>query len=114
MRHILKDSCITNKFSTKPDTIPDGINCRHPGREAAAAIYPGARKKERSGVQYGRRKKKDMDLPSDGRPRGDSDRSDLLLQRAAGTGDRRISDQRAGGGILCHLIRYFTLRETGT
>ena len=82
MRHILKDGCITNKFPAKPDTIPDGINCRRPGKHEAQGICPGCKKKERSGVRYGRREKKDMDLPPDSRHRGDSDRSDLLLQRA--------------------------------
>ena len=114
MRHILKDGCITNKFPAKPDTIPDGINCRRPGKHEAQGICPGCKKKERSGVRYGKREKKDMDLPPDSRHRGDSDRSDLLLQRAAETGNRRLPDQGAEGGILCLLTGYFTLKETGT
>ena len=34
-----------------------------------------------------------MDLPSGRSSRGSGDRSDLLLQRAAGEGDRRVFDQ---------------------
>lgn len=114
MRPVLKDKCITNKFSSKSDTIPDGINCRQPEKRLRAALDPGANKKERPGERYGRRKEKDMDLPSDSRPRGDTDRSDLLLQRTPGAGSRRVSDKRDRGGVLCLLMRYSILRETGT
>lgn len=86
---------------------------------------------ERSGEQHGRRKEKNMGVPSGGRPRGGCDRGHLLLQRAAGAGNRRIPyqalrtvrDSNAGrhpvgrsgnpGGMLCLLIQRSISKATG-
>ena len=53
MRHILKDSCITNKFPAKPDTIPDGINCRIREARRQESDPPDAGIRRRKGQVYG-------------------------------------------------------------